>query len=219
MLEILSQHVSYPAIIMALILTGMGFPIPEEVPIVAAGVAASVATLDPWLAYGACLIGALVGDCVLYGIGYHFGHSLAKMHPRLAQLLHADQEEKVEKLLRRHGMKVLFGARFLVGIRGPIYLAVGVLRMRFRHFLLVDAICATAVVSTFYGLSYLYGRQIADWIRNSEIALTVIVVIAVAVVLCIYWFKRRWQAKLEAASALPIVPAPRDAQQDAVGQR
>jgi membrane protein DedA with SNARE-associated domain len=196
------SHISYLGIILFLIGTGVGLPIPEEVPIIAAGVAASVGTLNPWLAYGACLIGALVGDCALYGIGYHFGHNLAKLHPRLAQLLHAEHEQKIEQMLRRHGLKVLFFARFLVGIRGPIYLTVGVLRMRFRQFLLVDAVCATVVVSAFYGLSYLFGNVIAEWIHHTEVWLTILVLVGLAIA-GVVWLKRRWMAKLEAGNGQP----------------
>jgi membrane protein DedA with SNARE-associated domain len=69
--------------------------------------------------------------------------------------------------------------------------------MRFRRFLLVDAFCATVVVSAFFGLSYLFGESIAKWIHQSEIAVTVLVAVGLVVVLAIYLFKRRWMAKLE----------------------
>ncbi len=109
----------YLSIIVVLILTGCGLPVPEEFPIIAAGVASSGADahLNPWLALGACLIGALAGDSMLYTIGYHFGHNLVKAHPRLARLLHAEREARMEQLLNRHGLKVLFLARFMVGVR------------------------------------------------------------------------------------------------------
>ena len=39
----------------------------------AAGIAAASGRVDPWGALAACLVGALVGDCIMYAIGYHFG--------------------------------------------------------------------------------------------------------------------------------------------------
>src|SRR4051794_32688570 len=127
MIDALLSHSSYLAIIMVLVLTGMGLPIPEEVPIIAAGIASSDGTLDVWRAFASCLLGAVMGDCVLYSIGYHFGHGLAKKHPRLAVWLHAEREAQIEDMLRRRGLKVFFLSRFMVGIRGPIYLTAGVL--------------------------------------------------------------------------------------------
>ena len=110
-----------------------------------------------------------MGDFVLYSIGYKFGRGLAMKHPRLANLLHAEREERVEKWIRDHGLKILFVVRFMVFLRAPIYLAVGILRMPARQFVAVDALCAAAVVGTFFGLSYRYGDQIKRWIHGSEV--------------------------------------------------
>ena len=52
---------SYLGIIVILILTGAGLPLPEEVPVIAAGVLSSHGTMDPWLAFFSCVIGALGG--------------------------------------------------------------------------------------------------------------------------------------------------------------
>ena len=196
--DILLHPGNYLSIIVVLVLTGCGLPLPEEIPIIAAGVASSssVGHLDPWAALASCLIGALLGDSMLYAIGYHFGHNLVKAHPRLAHLLHAEREAKMEQLINQHGLKVLFVARFMVGIRAPVYLSIGILRTPFRKFLLFDAFCATAVVSLFFGLSYLFGDNVKIWIRDSEKVFTAVVVGAVLVGLLIFWIRRRKLKKL-----------------------
>jgi len=199
MIDLLLNHSSYLGIIIILVLTGSGLPLPEEVPIIAAGVASSVGTLNPWRAFAACVVGALLGDCVIYAIGYHFGHNLIKDHPRFAHLLHAEREAGIERMIRKHGLKVFFLARFMVGIRAPVYLTAGILRMSFRRFLLVDAFCATSVVGLFFGLSYAYGDSIRRWISTSERILTVVVVTVVSAVLLYFWHRhRQHQATLEA---------------------
>ncbi len=172
-----------------LILTGSGLPIPEELPIVAAGIASSVGTLNPWGAFFSCLAGALAGDAVIYFIGYHFGYSLITRYPRFAHLLHAEREARIEQMIRKHGLKVFFLSRFMVGIRAPVYLTAGILRMSFRRFLLIDAFCATCVVGLFFGLSHAYGERVTGWIRRSEIGVTVIVVLAAAIVLAFFWLR------------------------------
>jgi membrane protein DedA with SNARE-associated domain len=194
MLEFLLHHISYAGIIAVLVLTGMGLPIPEEVPIIAAGIASAQDYLDPWRAFAACVVGALLGDCMLYAIGYHFGHNLAKRHPRFAHLLHADREALIEQKIRQHGLKVFFLARFMVGIRGPVYLTAGILRMSFRRFLVVDSVCATTVVGLFFYLSYTFGDQIRKYIRRTEFVITALVVLAVVGVLIFFWRKRRRQS-------------------------
>ena len=47
-----------------------------------------------------------------------------------------------------------------------------VVRLPFRRFLLYDLICATLVVGVFFGASYLFGDQVARWIREAERAHT-----------------------------------------------
>lgn len=193
MLDFLVHDWSYLGIIVFLILTGCGLPIPEEVPIVLAGVlSAKPNGLDPWLAYSSCLAGALVGDAVMYSIGYHWGHGLLKEHPKFARFLHADREDRFERAIQTHGLKVLLLARFMVGVRGPVYLASGVVRMSFRRFLLMDLLAATLVVSLFFGLSYTFGPTIAKAIREFELTLTVVVVAIVLIIGgVIYWRRRR----------------------------
>lgn len=201
MLDFVTQHVSYLGIVMALVLAGLGLPIPEEVVVIVAGVASRHDVLNPWLAFAACLAGAIAGDCVMYSIGYHFGHKLAREHPWYAGFLTVEREKKVERMLAQHGLKVFFVARFLVGLRSPIYLTAGILRIPLRKFLAVDATCATVVVGSFFGLSYVFAKHIHHWwemIRQAEVAFTVTVVAAVVGVILWIYFRERQRAKAEA---------------------
>ena len=170
---------SYVAIVLVLVLTGSGLPIPEEVPIIAAGILSANGTLDPLAAFLCCLCGAIVGDCVMYWIGYHFGRGVLRDHRWWARFVTPQREAQIEVKFRRHGLKVFFLARFLVGLRSPVYLTAGILRVSFKRFFLIDLICATSVVGTFFGLTYLFGQHITNWIRNAEVLLTVVVVIVV----------------------------------------
>jgi membrane protein DedA with SNARE-associated domain len=191
MVDFWLEHGSYLGIFLVLLLTGCGLPLPEEVPIIAAGVAASVGKLNPWMALASCLAGALSGDSMLYLIGYRLGRNLFKAHPRLAHLLHAEQEAKMEQYINRYGLSVLLIARFLVVVRAPVYLGIGVMRHPYRKFLLFDAFCASAVVGLFFGLSYAFGDRVAQWVHDSEVLFTVLVGVAAVAVLGGWWWKRR----------------------------
>lgn len=195
-MDFLLTHGGYLGIVLFLVLTGCGLPIPEEVPIVLAGIFSSQGQLEPELAFAACLVGALVGDSVMYAIGYHFGHGLLVEHPKIGKFIGAEREEYFEKAILRHGFKVMFLARFMVGVRGPVYLAAGVVRIPFRKFLFWDLICATVVVGAFFSLSFFYGRQITEMLRDAEVTLTLIVV-AVALVATLIWLRRRRQRLMQ----------------------
>jgi len=196
--EFLLENGGYLGIITFLVLTGCGLPIPEEVPIVLAGIFSAQGRLEPEWAFAACLFGALLGDSVMYAIGYHFGHDLVAAHPKFGKFVGAQREEYFEQAIQRHGFKVMLLARFLVGVRGPVYLAAGVVRMPFRRFIFWDLICATLVVGTFFGLSYTYGEQITTMLRDAEMKLTLIV-LAVIGFIFLWWMRRRRQQKLDEA--------------------
>jgi membrane protein DedA with SNARE-associated domain len=195
--EFLLENGGYLGIIFFLVLTGCGLPIPEEVPIVLAGIFSSQGKLVPEWAFASCLIGALLGDSVMYAIGYHFGHGLVARHPKYGKFVGAQREEYFEQAIQRHSFKVMLLARFMVGVRGPVYLAAGVVRMPFRRFILCDLICATLVVGTFFALSYAYGEEIYRMVRRLEWSLTLIVLLVAGVVF-LWWMRRRRQKHLDA---------------------
>jgi membrane protein DedA with SNARE-associated domain len=191
----------YLGITVFLILTGCGLPLPEEVAIIAAGVAAAQGALDPWGALAACLVGAIVGDSAMYLIGRRFGKSILERHPFWARLFNAKREEQIEALLKKHGAKMILLTRFLVGLRSPVYFAAGVLRASYLRFLITDIICALMVVSLFFGLTYFFGRQIWHWIERAEVAITVAVVLAVVLAIIIFWIHRRGKKMIDAEAA------------------
>jgi membrane protein DedA with SNARE-associated domain len=173
---------SYLGFFTVIALTGCGLPLPEEAPVIIAGILSAQGNLHPTWALVACILGALVGDSAMYAIGRRFGHSLLRRHPKFGALLGAQDERRFETAVRRHGFKVMLLSRFMVGVRAPVYLAAGVVRMPYSRFLLWDLICATLVVSVFFGLSYFFGQNMAHLFKRAEVAATVIVLLAIAVV-------------------------------------
>ena len=162
MSDLLLGNGSYLVILTVLVLTGIGLPVPEEVPVVVAGILSSHGHLAPWLAFCTCLLGALVGDCAMYAIGRQFGHRVLREHRLWARLVKPHREAQMERMIQRHGLKVLLLARFLVVLRSPVFLSAGILRLPLRRFLLIDVFCASAVIGLFFGLSYAYGETIAN---------------------------------------------------------
>ena len=195
-MDFLIESGGYLGIVLFLVLTGCGLPIPEEVPIVLAGIVSSQGNLNPFLAFGAALLGALLGDMAMYAIGYHFGHGLAMRHPKLSKLVGGQREAYFEQSIQRHMFKVMLLARFMVGVRGPVYLSAGVARVPFRKFVLYDLFCATLVVGTFFWLAFFFGDNIVELIRDAELGFT-LVVLLVLLILFLWWLRRQRQQVLD----------------------
>lgn len=210
-------HGSYIGIVIGLILTGCGLPVPEEVFIIAAGISSAHDVLDPTLAFASCMIGALVGDCLMYSIGRHFGRALLDKKGFFS--LKPEREAQIEQMIDKHGLKVFFLARFLVGIRGPMYITVGILKVPFKQFLLIDAICALAVIGTFFGLSYMFGINMESWwpwIHRQQLRLTIVLGVVVVIGALVYWFYFRRRARRLLAGETPA--SPEDANRDSEDQ-
>jgi membrane protein DedA with SNARE-associated domain len=185
---------SYLGIVLFLTLTGIGLPVPEEVPIVAAGVASRAGALQWYYALPACMAGALLGDSLMYAIGRFFGARILKEHPWWSGFLTPERERTIENLLRKHGIKAFFVARFLVGLRSPFYLTAGILKVKYRWFLLADFICASIVIGGFFGLSYLFGDRITGLIQSATrgfTAITITVGLVALAVIAFFSFRQR----------------------------
>lgn len=202
-MEFLFDKLSYFGIVAFLALTGCGLPIPEEAPLVLAGVLSSNGTLaHPELAFAACLVGALLGDSVMYFIGRMLGHSFLTKHPSVARFVNIEEEEKFEQIVNRHGFKVLLLTRFLIGVRGPVYFAAGAAKVPYWRFFLWDLCAASIVVSLVFGLAYAYGESIESWIRNAEEVATVVVVLAVLIAGGIWLYRKHHQRLAKALAGL-----------------
>jgi membrane protein DedA with SNARE-associated domain len=176
----------YAGIVVFLILTGCGLPLPEEVALIAAGVLSAPGgnpeqSLNPWLALLCCLIGCLVGDSIMYFIGRKIGRSVMNSNTPWGKYLTPEREKLLEYMIHQHGVKVLFVARFLVGIRSPVYLTTGILKFPYVRFILADLLCASVVILLFFGLSYYFGKDVGLWIKNAEYGLTIVVAIGLVI--------------------------------------
>jgi membrane protein DedA with SNARE-associated domain len=205
-------YFAYAGIVIFLILTGGGLPIPEEVPIIIAGVASAGDSplLNVWVAFACCVVGALLGDLLVYGIGRYLGNGFFRQHPRFAHFLHEEREKQMEDLIQRHGLKVFLLARFMVGVRAPVYLAAGVLRVSFKRFIIVDAFCATLVVSVVFSLSYFFGHDIANFIRGGQWGVTAVVVVAVLIGGLIFYRRHRKAKAAKLAAERAAIEKPQE---------
>jgi membrane protein DedA with SNARE-associated domain len=155
----------------ALVLGGVGLPpIPEEGVVVAAGV--WVASNPEYLPYGwiilpVCIAGILVSDFLLYSIGRHFGSHLLE-HRWLARFLTPEKLARIQHNFHRYGLKVLLFVRWIPGIRSPLFLTAGTMRLPVVRFVVADAVAAAAGHSLLFFLAYLFTDSFMELFRRVE---------------------------------------------------
>ena len=159
MIQEVIEHFTYGGIFLVLLLGGLGAPIPEELPILAAGALAREGVIRWWMGLGVCLVGVLVGDVALYAAGHHWGERLLRWRVVRSVLTEA-REQRLASAYRRHGVKIVIVARHVMGLRAAAFLTAGIVRLPFWKFLLVDAVAASIGVPLAFGLAYFFTDQL-----------------------------------------------------------
>jgi membrane protein DedA with SNARE-associated domain len=147
-----------------LVAAGIGFPIPEELPIIGAGIwVGHNRDLGPtrWLILPVCIAGVVISDGLLYGLGRYFGTKVLEWRA-VKRLLPPQKREKIEGNFHKYGVLTLLFARFLPAIRSPIFITAGIMRLSFAKFVIADGIYAIPGVSMLFFLSFWFGDQFRD---------------------------------------------------------
>jgi membrane protein DedA with SNARE-associated domain len=181
----LIERFTYLGIFLVLFVAGLGVPIPEEAPILAAGILASQDVIRWWLGLAVCFVGVLSGDIVLYWLGHHWGeHILDWRVTRF--VLTPEREKTVKEAYHRHGVKIVFTARFVAGFRAAAFLTAGIVRIPFWKFFLVDGVAAVVGVPLGFGVAYLFTDQLPAIMRGvhdfQRIAILIGMVLLAAVI-------------------------------------
>jgi membrane protein DedA with SNARE-associated domain len=186
------EEFTYAGVFLVLFAAGLGVPIPEELPVVASGVLAREGLVRWWLALPVCLLGVLAGDTCIYWIGRHWGERVLEWRP-VRYMLSREREEALKAAYRRHGVKIVFTARHLMGVRAAAFLTAGISHIPFGKFLAVDAAAAVIGVPAGFGLGFLFTDQlegIARDVRHLERWLVLVALVAIATWIAIRAYRR-----------------------------
>jgi membrane protein DedA with SNARE-associated domain len=159
MVQTFIEDFTHLGIFLILFAAGLGVPIPEEVPVLAAGVLAHEGVIRWWIALPVCIAGVLSGDIALYWIGHHWGERILEWR-MVRYVLTREREERLMSAYRRHGVKIVFTARHVMGLRAAAFLTAGIAHVPFWKFLLVDAVAALVGVPVGFGIAFLFTDQL-----------------------------------------------------------
>ena len=188
------EQFTYLGIFIVLFLGGLGVPIPEELPVLAAGALAHEGYMRWWIALAVCLLGVLSGDSVLYWVGHHWGERILEWRI-VRRVLTRPREQALLEAYRRHSVKTVFTARHVMGLRAAAFLTAGIARVSFWKFILVDAAAAMVGVPLGFTLAYFFTDQldaIISDVRRVERWIMLLVVAGVAAwIAVVAWRKSR----------------------------
>jgi membrane protein DedA with SNARE-associated domain len=146
----------YIGIFVALLLAGCGLPLPEELPVILAGIMVGhdETALKWYVMLPVVIAGVVIGDGILYGMGRYWGERLLNIGWVQRHLVPPDKRAEIEKNFHDRGIAVLLFVRLLPGIRTPVFIMAGVMRVPLGRFLLADGLYAIPGVNVLFWLSY-----------------------------------------------------------------
>ena len=129
-------------------------------------------------------VAAVVGDNIGFAIGPYGGRALVLRWGRYVRLT-GERLDKAEIFFQRHGSWIITVARFIEVLRQANGIVAGTTGLRWRRFLIFNALGAALWVGTWVSLGYLAGNHI-DAIYHDITRYSYYLLIAPAVVLAAY---------------------------------
>lgn len=152
----------YVAVFVMLLICGFGVPVPEDVTLVTGGVIAGLGHADVHTMFAVGMAGVLIGDGTMFGLGRLYGPRIIKL-PGFRRVLTPERFASAQDAFHKYGKWVMFVARFLPGLRTPVFFTAGMShRVSFATWLLMDGCAALISVPIWVYLGY-FGAQNWDW--------------------------------------------------------
>ena len=177
---------TYFGIFFILLLCGLGLPLPEDIIIFTSGYLSYLGTIEPITALIVNLIGILVGDLIIYGIGYYYGETILQFR-FFKKIATNERLEKSKRLFATHGKKAVFFGRFLMGLRAPLFLVAGITRFPFKNFFIMDLTAAIISVPLLFYLSFYFGSHIEYALDILSSVQKIIFFVVLIIVFYIFW--------------------------------
>jgi membrane protein DedA with SNARE-associated domain len=175
------------------VLSTLVLPLPEELALLGAGFWAHQGALPLWVAWVSACLGIILGDTASYLIGRYFLERL--LRTRLGKRIVSPKLFRwAGDLVRRHRIRAILLGRFLVALRGPVYLAIGAARVPLLRFEIVNGLVALVEGGILVWLGYLFGKsvEVAHEVRWVEIAVgaTLVLILVVPFLVKRYLLRR-----------------------------
>lgn len=182
-LSALSGFHAYGLILGVLFVCGMGVPIPEDITLITAGLLAGQGKVTLIGAFIVGFIGVLAGDTILFLVGQKFGRKVF-LWPVFNKVFTEQRIVKAELQIMTHAKKICFIARFMPGLRAPIFLTAGIMKVPFKTFFFQDGAAALISVPIWVYLGYWFSDNIDNALKFAKdinvVIITTLVLIVIA---------------------------------------
>lgn len=190
------EQAFYPALFIIFVIASLGVPIPEDVPLLMAGVILRTSPeIASWpLTILVSMVGIMSGDLILYTLGRTWGDDVFA-HRSVRWLITPVHLRLMKKRFRRHGTWMVFFGRFVVGVRAMMCLSAGVTRFPYWRFFLADFCGAIITTPGFIGLGYVFAYAFPTLQRVLGDLQVAALILAILVVGALVWYHLHRKSK------------------------
>lgn len=205
----------YIAVFGVLLISGFGVPIPEDITLVAGGFISSLScpvesSFLPALKqchqvhimFVVGMAGILIGDSTMFFIGRIFGDRVLKTKI-FSKVMPPKRYEWVQEKFEKYGSFLVFIARFMPGLRSPIFVIIGISRkVSYLKFILIDGFAALISVPIWIYLGFWAERQLSsvksleEYIKKGQISILIMVALIIISAIFIWYMKKKFKSKL-----------------------
>jgi membrane protein DedA with SNARE-associated domain len=200
LLNLLSHghYTPYLGIILVLLISGFGFPMPEDIPLLIAGYLCHLGYANVWVMLPIAFCSVLSSDFMLFFIGRRYGRHVQNI-PLLGRHLTEARFKRAEDFFHKWGGISLFLTRFFPGIRSAGFLSAGACKIPFWKLLVYDGAAALISVPLLVLAAWYFGDHIDQVLicsGRANMVITVSLVIAAIVVGYLYFRRVKAKAKI-----------------------
>jgi membrane protein DedA with SNARE-associated domain len=199
----------YGFIILFMVASSFGFPVPEEVVLLSSGLVAYLAMhpdlypppypgakgVDVYTLMAVCLGAVFLSDFLVYSIGKFLGHKMIKV-PFVKKQMEGPAYVKTQEWFRKYGAWCSGMFRFTPGLRFPGHMSCGILGVPMWKFILIDGFMALISVPTQVWFVAVYGEVILTKMKEAKLIMFGVF----ALVFILWYMKKKFKQRLESSS-------------------
>lgn len=144
-----------------------------------ASMLASLGAFNVFVVLILSMVGDIVGDIILYGLGYKYGMGFVR---RIGKYIGITENLvlRMEKYFNNHGGKTIFAVKSTTGLCWATFTAAGIVKMDFKKFVKYSFLGGVVWSGFLVAMGYFYGylwreiREYIEWVGWAIFALAII---------------------------------------------
>ena len=171
------HHYGYAIMLPLMIIEG-------PVATIIAAMLASLGAFNIFIVFVLSVVGDMIGDILLYGVGYKYGISFARGIGKYMGITE-NLVARMEKYFTHHGGKTIFAVKSTTGLCWATFVAAGIVKMDFKKFIKYSFYGGIIWSGFLVFMGYFYGylwREIRDYTKYIGWIIFIVAIITIVVI-------------------------------------